>query len=192
MTITCFCAYQKPGVIVISLISPGFTSELQAVGCQKNCVPNVRKPHDLRQGKPLGCLFVLGPFPGCVPSSLSAFGVPLRIQRPDLGRWGDVVEKRRLSFYLSVQWSAWSDCWVGGLVAFLSWWAFLVIFPLNLPPFTQCFSSVGKSWSGALGCCKLVGVGGGWARGWPDCWVGVHVHHTIWSCAYLHHCMGWP
>lgn len=55
------------------------------LGCrmsEKLC-SSVRKPHDLRQAKPLACPFVLVHFP-CDPSSLSALGhlgIWLKIQR---------------------------------------------------------------------------------------------------------------
>lgn len=68
-------APQKPGVLGLALISPGCTSELSAVECQRNGVPNVTEPCGPGRAT-LGCLSALGPFP--IPSFLFCIW-PLRV-----------------------------------------------------------------------------------------------------------------
>lgn len=61
-------AHQKPGVVVLSLISPGCTSELWAVECQRN-YPNCQGVPWLQAGQALGLPLHPG-FISCMTLSL--------------------------------------------------------------------------------------------------------------------------
>ena len=159
-------AQQKPGVIVLSLISPGCTSELWAVECQRN-YPNCQGVPWLQAGQALGLPLHPGSI-SCVTLSLFPHLVTgSRFREPELGKWRNVVEKRGLSFHISVQWNAWSRCLRRKLscsVTLLSWWAF----PSKPSPLHQKFSSVAEPRSVAPGCCKL--AESEWTQGWPG-WI---------------------